>query len=654
MHRWLLPLLALSACKAAPQDTAPVAGVDDTGTTVTDTDPGTHEDTGTPTDTSDTGTPQDTDETHPAAGPIVILFIGDGMGFEHVAGGGIEGHGASGTLTMETAPVQGSILTASLTGYTDSAAAGSTMATGNKTWNGVLGLDRDLLPVENLLELAASKGMGTGVVTTDTLTGATPSAFLTHLESRVDKFEIALQISENVPDVLMGGGAAEFVDRLDPTLYTIVETGAELAAVTDEGLPLVGLFADSTLPFVADGYEGEPTLAEMTSAALDRLETNEKGFVLMVEGARIDHASHMNLTDAVYLEVDALDEAVAMAVSRAEGWTDREVTILVTADHECGGLHVEEDGAEGEAPPTSWRWGDHTNADVPVYAWGDKAAVLDGQRLDNLWIHAVLEAALRQEDVVTPTVPRLPDGELSDLGDQVTVQTVDTDYGAGFNQLDALRVAADYSGLWVGVDGVFDDAANTVTIWLDLDYGQGTGVGQDLTLADEDGLLDRVASALIPAPEIDGLGFDAVVGQMSGTYLRYGDKLDEAGLRLFDPPSGNTDDIWWMDAVINFEDGNLAYHGAAADAGATGATLGGMEILLPWDSLFPDGLPPEGSDIALWATLVNTMGEEASNQALPPYADGTAPSATEMPVSSVVLLTIDADGVNTSDPTTVP
>ena len=176
----------------------------------------------------------------------------------------------------------------------------------------------------------------------------------------------------------------------------------------------------------------------------------------------------------------AFDEAVASAVAWAQAQesapeNETEVTILVTADHECGGLEVTGTSEAGETPTTDWRWGDHTNADVPVFGYGTRAAVLDGTRQDNTWVHSVLYSAIHQTDWVAPDVPYVVDGWTEDLGDPVAIQSHDTSFGSGFNQLDALRITADTDGIWVGVDGVYEWEDNAVVVLIDLDYPSGTG-----------------------------------------------------------------------------------------------------------------------------------------------------------------------------------
>jgi len=633
----LLPVLLLG-CAPVPAGKAPAES-----TPLGDSAPLTDSHSGASDDSQ--GGDSDSARTWPDdAPPAVILMIGDGMGFRHVAGGGDYKNGAAGTLTMETLPVQGRLRTASLGGITDSAAAATSYAAGVKTWNGILGEDRYNSSVESVTELARSLGMGTGVVTTDTLTGATPAAFLVHDPSRGDSTGIAAQITASLPDVLLGGGSDYIEPDLDGLDVQLVHSGAELLAAEQDDRPLVGLFSASTFPWVVDGYGEAPTLAQMTSVALDHLSDHADGFFLMVEGARIDHASHgMNAT-RVHPETAAFDDAVAAAMTWAEGRPN--TTLLVTADHECGGLMVADTGTPGETPETTFRWSQHTNADVPILAQGDAASVLDGQRSDALWVHQVLVGALTQSEVTPPELVPLSDGWLDDLGDRVSAQTWDTSFGAGYNQLDALRVWSDSDGLRVGVDGAFDREENAVVLLFDVDYGAGTGLGgSGDALPDVDGQLDSLLSSMNLDIEVDGLGFDLAIGVIAAYEVTIGDLLDNAGLRGLAEPWASDGDLGWMPSVVNFDDGNVAFAGdAAPDAAATGETENGLEVRLPWNSVWPEGIPDDGVDVAVVALLVSSDGALASNQALPPLPTDIGLSSGDIPIDAVAVIHVDSHG----------
>lgn len=671
----LTPLLALVvACDGEvshpPGDTGSACAADcdsvdtDTHDTGRDTAPGDTGDSGPAPDTADTApdTGGDTGDTAPdtggdtadtPAGPGIILFIGDGMGVNHVAGGGMYLTGSAGSLTMETLPYQGRLRTASLSGLTDSAASSTALGTGTKTYNGRLGIDRDGLDVENLVERARAAGMRTGVVTTDSLTGATPSAQVVHVDDRGDGATIAAAYLADMPDLALGGGLQDFEDLLSTASVNLVQSATDLAAATDDGRPLLGLFADDTFPFVVEGYEAEqPTLAELTAAALAWLDGDPEGFFLVVEGARIDHASHGNLEEFVYDEVLSFDDAVAAAMSWAGG---RDATIVVTADHECGGLSLGASNGAGAVPETTWRWGKHTNARVPVYATGTLAAALDGLEDDQLWVYEVLAASIDgATSVAAPTVPTLVDGYTADLGAVVTTQVWTTTFGSGYNQLDALYLTADGDGLYVGIDGVFERGANLPLVLVDLDYGDGTGWGADVALADTLGPLDAAITATGLDLAVSGLGFDAVAGSIGAEEVEAGMIVEYAGLRGLTGDVGREYDFGWWEMWSNYDEGNVAEGATAADAGGTGLTENGLEMLLPWDSLYPAGIPAAGASIGVVVLLVNDDGSYASNQALPPLSAATEPGGDPASIESVAVLGVDSAGVVVSAAAVVP
>ena len=590
--------------------------------------------------------------------PVLVLFIGDGMGFEHVAAAGLTATGDREGLTLSTAPTQRRSKTASISGFTDSAAAATTLATGHRRPNGVIAQGPDGEALTTLLDLATARGMAVGVVTTDTVLGATPASFLLHAGDRYDGDALTAGLPGGLPDVLLGGGAGPVLPLLDAEAAQVVSTAADLLAATPDGRPLVGLISSGPMPFEVD-RDPVTTLsqAELVDVAFDHLEGDPDGMLLVFEGARIDHASHLNQARLAITETVGLDAAVARALERVAALPDRPGGVVVTADHETGGLQVLGDTPAGEIPPVSWRWFDHTNADVGLWAWGDVGDLLDGLpegRLDHRWVYAALAASVTGDDVVAPPTERIADGELDDLGPAVVSQAHETDFGAGYNQLDGLRVAADRQGLWVGIDGALDGDANAVVVYIDLDFGAGTGVGAEFGLTDPDGRADALLSRLGVAPTLDGLGFDAAAVSVAGEPVRAGVLSSGGGLRLFRPPHGAADDLWWLDSTLIIDDGNRADGGPARDAGSVGATRGGLELRLPWTSLAPEGLPPEGAELGIFVALVDTFGTLASNQALPAWPTADAPDPAAMPVGSVVTLSIGADGAQIGEPGQAP
>ncbi|HEY63103.1 MAG TPA: alkaline phosphatase [Caldilineae bacterium] len=343
----------------------------------------------------------------------IILFIGDGMGEAQRTAGRWAAVGRDGMLAMDAMPFSGWSCTASAnSAVTDSAAAATALATGVKTNNGMIAVDPAGRPLTTILERAQTRGKAVGLVTTTQVTHATPAAFAAHVRSRKEMLEIARQMIAAGVDVLLGGGEDEFLpttmsgcypqpgERSDgrnliaeavAVGYTYVCDADALAAVDPTSTSrLLGLFADEGMvrPF-------SPSLAEMTRKAIEILSQDPDGFFLMVEGGQIDWASHANDAANAIADVIGLDEAVSVALAHAA--TAPDTLIIVTADHETGGMRV--DLVAGEQGPfympdgtpfyVSWTTGGHTSVDVPTTAQGPWADLLAGT-YENTYIHDVM------------------------------------------------------------------------------------------------------------------------------------------------------------------------------------------------------------------------------------------------------------------------
>lgn len=326
-----------------------------------------------------------------AAGPAgaaeraknVILFIGDGMGVSTLTAARIyEGQkrgvdGASNLLSFESFPNLALVRTYSADSLvTDSAAGASALLTGHRTLNGVLGVSDEIRfadcasargkSVPTLAEAAKAAGLSIGIVTTAAITDATPASLYAHTPSRrwqsdadmppeaveagcVDIARQMLDVPANRRfDVMLGGGQANFVaddgKRMDGRDLTAewrkaggayVVSGAELAAAPKSGR-LLGLFAPNNMmresARAATGADA-PSLAQMTTRSIEMLAQNKQGYFLMVEGALIDKAHHINLAG------EALNETAefAKAIAAAAAMTDpKDTLIVVTADHSHG------------------------------------------------------------------------------------------------------------------------------------------------------------------------------------------------------------------------------------------------------------------------------------------------------------------------------
>lgn len=216
---------------------------------------------------------------------------------------------------------------------TDSAAAASAWGCGRRVKNGSINVTpegRQLLP---LLVRAAQAGKATGLVTTARVTHATPAGFIANVPSRNMEQAIGEQILERRVDVALGGGSKFFpADALKrhADVTVVADRGAMLEKQRAPGR-LLGLFASSHVPFELDREPTVPTLAEMTAVALARLGGAGDGFVVQIEGGRVDHAAHSNDAPALVSEQLAFDDALGQVLKFIEGRDD--TLVVVTTDH---------------------------------------------------------------------------------------------------------------------------------------------------------------------------------------------------------------------------------------------------------------------------------------------------------------------------------
>lgn len=315
----------------------------------------------------------------------VIYLIGDGMGFNQVQ---LARHYAAPTqrLWMDLLPVRGELRTRSANNaVTDSAAAGTAMACGIKTDNGKIGMNPDKVSYSSILELLDQKGWRTGLAATSAISHATPAAFSAHVDSRDKQREIALQQAGGGVDVMLAGGTKfwrnETYGLAEKTGYTMVDTRE--AMLSHKSGAVIGMFAEDGLTT----YEPEPMLSEMTATAIQLLGAKgsdwfapQPKFFLMVEGSQIDWAGHANDTDRMVRQTLLFDMAVreALEFARRDGHT----LVIVTADHETGGLQLEDDDRRDIGVRARWTSGGHTGANVPLFAYGPGAELFAGE-LDN-------------------------------------------------------------------------------------------------------------------------------------------------------------------------------------------------------------------------------------------------------------------------------
>jgi len=351
----------------------------------------------------------------------VVLLVGDGMGPEQVKAAGLYANDEASTLAMEKHYV-GTMTTHSADrggankGATDSAAAGTAMATGHKTDNGIVSQTPHGEVLPTVLEVFARAGKRTGLVTTCPMTHATPACFGAHVAKRSRYGDIAEDyFKRSRPNVLFGayykGDRGVTEEKARRAGYAVVTTRDALAALLkqtdpDADLHVSGQFAPGMIPWEYDGplpeegkkkrRHGEPSdaafdtvphLSEMAHAALRLLVPDPEGFFLMIEGGTIDWACHDNCIQRCVAETVEFDNTCRLVLD----WAGRrdDTLVIITADHECGGLKVIEGRGKGEMPEVAWSTGGHTDVPVPVYAVGPGAERLEGE-VDNTDLFGVM------------------------------------------------------------------------------------------------------------------------------------------------------------------------------------------------------------------------------------------------------------------------
>jgi alkaline phosphatase len=374
----------------------------------------------------------------------VIFINGDGMSSAHRKAAQLYYAGRDDRLVMDKLPFSGKLTTTPNDpdqAVTDSAAGASAWATGVRTYNSAISVTIHGRPLPTLGVQAKAAGKATGLVTTAQVTDASPAAFFANARNRKKQSDIArqyLQVSR--PDVILGGGEdwwhpagtpgtfpdnpaedpeeaskgtkGDLVERARTLGYTYAGDAQQLQQAT--GPKLLGLFANEEMfqkkpEGQGDVYAPVVDLPTMTRKALDTLGSNQQGFYLFVEEEAVDEFAHNN-GPKVLQAMTQLDAAVTVARQYVAQHPD--TLLVVTGDHECGGLTIEGVDAEDETGTgdsledgpfpikgsdkqfvMDWTTEEHTDVPVPVTAEGPGAEALTGQH-PNTYVHDVLTRAL--------------------------------------------------------------------------------------------------------------------------------------------------------------------------------------------------------------------------------------------------------------------
>jgi len=279
----------------------------------------------------------------------VIFLIGDGMGpNQMLLSAYLEGR----ELYIMQMPYTGLAITYSAdSNVTDSAAAGTALASGYKTDNGFIGVLSNGEVVPTIAEVLAEQGYKTGVIATSRITHATPAAYYGHTNDRDAEQVLAEQLVNSNLTVALGGGWNYFdptrrADRKDLISvakgngFDYITTKQELMAYSGE--KVLGLFSSSHMNSVTERTPAEPLLPEMTAKAIEILSKDDAPFFLMVEGSQIDWEGHDNDAFGIWKEAVEFDEAVKVALDFAK--ENPNTLVVVTADHETGGLGLSTGG----------------------------------------------------------------------------------------------------------------------------------------------------------------------------------------------------------------------------------------------------------------------------------------------------------------------
>lgn len=308
----------------------------------------------------------------------VIMMIGDGMGVAQVYAGMTANRGH---LYLENFKQIGFSRTHSSNNYiTDSAAGGTALSSGYKTYNGAIGVNPDTIPGKTVLEMSEAKGLATGLVSTSAITHATPASYIAHQGARGSYEDIAADFLKTDIDVFIGGGYKHFAQRadkrdltkdLEAKGYKVLRNPEEIYQVKSG--KLAGLTADEhNNPYP----KRTMSLPNSTETALNILSQNKKGFFIMIEGSQIDFGGHANNTIYIVNEMLDFDRAIGKALDFAA--KDGETLIIVTADHETGGLALTGGDMKTGMVKGSYSTSDHTAIMVPVFAYGPGAELFSG------------------------------------------------------------------------------------------------------------------------------------------------------------------------------------------------------------------------------------------------------------------------------------
>jgi len=315
----------------------------------------------------------------------IIILIGDGMGINYVGASLLKDPNSP---FKEFKTIGLSITCSADKLITDSAAGATAIATGYLTNNKYVAVDTLGNPLYTIFEHAEKLGLSTGIVVTASVAHATPGAFLGHSISRYDQNLIASQMVEQNFDVIIGGGLKYFLpkslsgerednrnlmDDLKSKDYSLPKNYSELNSLPESVTNFYALLEMDGLP---ESSKRNYSLGDLTKTALNHLKSDKDGFVLMIEGSQIDWAGHDHKSKELFDEMKDFSSAVTEALDYAK--KDGNTLIVITSDHETGGMSITKGNLDGSDLELAYSSGSHTPSPVGIFAFGPGEEVFSG------------------------------------------------------------------------------------------------------------------------------------------------------------------------------------------------------------------------------------------------------------------------------------
>lgn len=310
--------------------------------------------------------------------PNIIFLIGDGMGLTQISSGM---YANGNTTALEDFEYIGLSKTHAVKNLvTDSAASGTAMACGEKTYNGVVGINEKNQPISSILNYCADKGYRTALLATSSIVHATPASFYAHVVSRKMYEQIADQLMQSKVDLFIGGGKKHFVNRADKENLLTKEDNpyeivSSLNAFKKSTAKKVGYLTYSEEP-PRKSMGRKPALPDMLTATLNRLEADGKPFFVMTEASQIDWGGHANELPYVISEFIEFNQTIQVALDFAK--RNGNTLVVVTADHETGGLALTRGNIKKKQVNGGFNTKGHSATMVPVFSYGPAAENFKG------------------------------------------------------------------------------------------------------------------------------------------------------------------------------------------------------------------------------------------------------------------------------------